>query len=450
MKARGKQFMKNGVAQTLRVGGVLGAWVMVAGACQPVRAAEMELVPSLSVSEEYNDNVYETATNKRSDYITRVRPGATLRYLAPRLQGDVSYYFEYLKYARNSEGDEYNHDASLRGTVTLVENFLFLDLRDTYRRTTLDVTRSRETESSLFLNQTDENNATISPYMLWRLGEKGTLKTGYRYTDVRYWGEGIDRREHGAFADFSYELTSKLSLTAGYGFTRLLSDDTDYDKHDAYGGFRYQYADNSFVYGQVGNTWQLFSGGDSTDYIFWNAGITHDFSLFTATFETRVENSSDPQNGSFGTASSSSSVDPLSVSTKQTSYMGRIDKKFERGSMGFSTTYTEYDDTQDSGSSRDKLALRLFGAYEIYEKLNLGLSVTGEHTDYDSDYNQLDSEYDEDYPYRLIGSVRLNYAFKDDLSLGLTYSYDTQLRDLDSTSDSIDVNRVILEVRKTF
>lgn len=443
--------MRNSVTQALTLGGILSAGMVMTGSfSDSAFAADMELRPSLTISEEFNDNVHETADNKRTDYITRVQPGATFRYLAPRLNCDSSYTFEYRKYARNSEGDEYNHDASLRGTVTLIENFFFLDLRDTYRRTTLDVTRSRETESSLFLNQTDENNATISPYMLWRLGEKITLKTGYRYTDVRYWGEGIDRREHGAFADFNYELTSKLSLTAGYGFTRLLSDDTDYDKHDAYGGFRYQYADNSFLYGQVGNTWQLLSGGDSTDYIFWNAGITHDFSLFMATFETRVENSSDPQDGSFGTASSSSSVDPLSVSTKQTSYMGRIDKKFERGSMRFSTTYTEYDDTQDSGSSRDKLAFNLSGAYEIYEKLNLGLSATAEHTDYDSDYNQLGSDYDDDYPYRLIGSVRLSYVFKDDLSLGLSYSYDTQLRDLDSTSDSIDINRVVVELRKTF
>lgn len=442
--------MKHGMAQTLKVGALLGACTLAGGAGGRALAAEVELVPSLSVSEEYNDNVYETAHHRRSDFITRVQPGASLRYLAPRLQGDVSYYFEYLKYARNSEGDEYNHNASLRGTVTLVENFLFLDLADRYRRTTLDVTRTRETESSLFLNQTDENTATISPYTLWRLGEKGTLKTGYRYTDVRYWGEGIDRREHGAYAEFTREISSKLSLTAGYAFTRLLSSDTNYNKHDAYGGFRYQYADNSFVYGQIGNTWQQFSYGRSTDYIFWNAGITHDFDLFTATFETRVENSSDPQYGSSGTSVYQSSADPLSVSTRQTSYSGRIDRKFQRGSLSFSTIYTEYEDTGTSDYSRDKLAFNLSGTYEIYDKLNLGLSATAEHTDYDSGFTSANRLYDDDYPYRFVGSARLSYAFKDDLSLGLSYIYDTEMRKLVSTSDSIDINRVVVEVRKTF
>lgn len=33
---------------------------------------------------------------------------------------------------------------------------------------------------------------------------------------------------------------------------------------------------------------------------------------------------------------------------------------------------------------------------------------------------------------------------------GLTYSYDTQLRDLDSTSDSIDINRVVVELENSF
>lgn len=443
--------MRNSVAQPLSIGSIVGICLVVSGSFSDAAfAADMELRPSLTISEEFNDNIHETADNRRTDYITRVQPGATFRYLSPRLSCDSSYTFEYRNYARNSKGDEYNHNASLRGTVSLVENFLFVDVDDTYQRVSLDVTRDMATESSLYINQTDENRATISPYMLWRLGEKSTLKTGYRYTDVRYWGDGIERREHGAFADFNHEVTSSFSLSAGYSFTRLLSDSTDYNRHDLYGGFRYQYAEKSFLYGQVGNSWQDFDTGHSTDYIFWNAGLTHDFTLLTLILETRVQNSSDPQTGTNGRTGSSSSIDPLNVSDKQTIYSGRIEKSFDRGSLSFSTTYTEYDDTgSNDDSAQDKLSFNIGGHYEILEKVNLGLSATAEHTDYRS-HTSNSNYYNDNLPYRFIGSARLSYAFKDDLTLGLTYIYTTNLHDLDTTSDAEEVNRAIVEIRKIF
>lgn len=443
--------MRNGVAQTLRFSALLGVGLVAAGAfCDFASAAEMEFRPSLTISEEFNDNIHETAGNRRTDYITRIQPGATFRYLSPLWNWDSTYGFEYRNYARNSKGDEYNHNANLRGTVSLIENFMFVDVRDTYQRVSLDVTRDMATESSLYLNQTDENRATISPYLLWRLGEKSTLKTGYRYTDVRYWGDGIERREHGAFADFNREITSNLSLSAGYSFTRLLSDSTDYNRHDLSGGFRYQYAEKSFLFGQIGNTWQDFDTGRSTDYMFWNAGITHDFTLATVILETRVQNSSDPQDGTSGSGGSSASIDPLNVSDKQTIYSGRIEKTFDRGSLSFSTVYTEYDNTANSqDSASDKLSFNLGGSYEILEKLSVSLSATAEHTDYRSNDSST-SHYNDEYPYRFIGSARLSYALKDDLTLGLSYIYTTNLYDLDTTSGAEEVNRAIVEIRKIF
>ena len=182
----------------------------------------------------------------------------------------------------------------MKGTLTLLDNFLFLDLNDTYQRVTLDVSRNAATESSLFLNQTDQNTATISPYLLWRLSEKSSLRTGYSYTDIRYWGDGIDRREQGAFARLNREVSSRLSLSADYGFTHLESQPNQYDKHDLSGGFRYEFAKKSFFFGQVGNSWQQFKNGGNASYLFWKAGITHDLGFSVATLATRVETAADP------------------------------------------------------------------------------------------------------------------------------------------------------------
>jgi len=391
----------------------------------PAYAADGEFRPLFSISEEVNDNVFETARNKRRDFITRVQPGFTSRYQAPLWNWDAAYTFDYRTYARNSRNDEFTHNASLRGTVSLIDNFMFLDVADTYQRVTLDVTRTAATESSLFLNQTDQNNATVSPYVLWRLGEKGTLKTGYRYGDIRYWGNGIDRYEHGAFAELNRELFARFSVTAAYGFTRLESVPTRYDKHDVSAGFRYEYADRSFVFGQAGNSWQQFRNSSTNSFFFWNAGITHDLGGAVINLETRVQ----------------TSVDPLALTTRETVYSGRIEKTLDRGTVSFASLYTEYTDALDSGTNRHRLSLTGGGRYEILPDLNASLSVTAD---------RFSRRVPDDYPYHLIGSAGLSWAFNRDLSLGLSYSYAVQRKDMETARDEIGISRVILEVRKTF
>lgn len=398
----------------------------------PVSAAETLIKPYIDLSEEITDNIYELPSSKRTEFITRIRPGATYHYLSPLWTWDAAYNFEYRNYARGSRGDEYTHDGALKGNISLLKNFLFLDLNDTYRRVTLDVSRDAATESSLFLNQTDQNIATISPYLLWRLRGDNTLKTGYRFTDTRYWNSagslnstGIDKQVHRGFADLTHDITSKLSLSAGYAFTRLESNPTQFNKHDLYGGFRYQYADTSFVFGQLGNSWQQFDGGPDVNYLFWNAGITHDFRIAVATLETKV----------------SPSEDPLNVSTKETSYSGKLEKTMERGMLGLSAAYSEYVHTETDLMDRRRLGFSAMGRYEVLQDLTASLTTTGE---------RFSRKTAADYPYRFTGSAGLSYALKNELTLGLTYTYVTYRYELDSAAGAKDINKVVVDVKKSF
>ncbi|QEM68671.1 TIGR03016 family PEP-CTERM system-associated outer membrane protein [Geobacter sp. FeAm09] len=418
--------MMNRFRQTGMIGALIatGLFTGISGqAC----ASELDFKPSLAVIGEINDNIYESASGKRTDYITRVQPGATLHYLTPFWNWDVAYTFDYRNYARHSRDDEYNHDANLKGTMALVDNFFYLDVSDTYRRVSLDVSRDVTTQSSLFVNQTDQNIAMVSPYLLWRPGAKSTLKTGYRYTDTRYWdSDGIDKHEHGGFADLTYELTPKLSLTLGYAFTRSETVPVNFDKHDVYGGFKYQYAEKSFVFGQIGNTWQNFRHYNSVNYLFWHAGVTHDFEVAVATLETNVQNTEDP----------------LAVSTKETSYSGKLDKVLQRGAVGISSSYSEYVNTQTDTRNQRKLSFSGYGRHEVVESLTASLNATAERYY----QNGLRGEY----PYHFIATGSLAYAFNHDITLTLTYSYETNRDDINSSTNARDINRGIVEIRKIF
>ena len=390
-----------------------------------VCAADMEFKPFLTVSEEYTDNVYELPDAKRHDLITRLQPGATFRYKAPLWNWDIAYNLDYRNYARSSRDDETTHNADLKGNIFLLDNFLYLDVSDTYQRVTLDVRRDAATESSLFLNQTDQNIATVSPWLLWRPTAKSTLKTGYRYTDTRYWGEGIEKQEQRGYAELVHEITSKLNLTAGYVFTRLTSTPTRYNKHDVSAGFKYEYADKSFLFGTVGNSWQQFDHDGTVDYLFWDAGLIYTAGGAVATLETKVQ----------------TTEDPLAVSTKETSYSARLDKTLQRGTLGVSASYTEYVNTQTDVLDGTKLALSGSGSYEVLQSLTVNLGVSAE---------RFSRTTPADLPYRFTGSGGLSYAFKNELTLGLNYSYVTELYDLDTTAGANEINRVILEVKKVF
>jgi len=389
---------------------------------KPALAASPAFRASLAVSEEVTDNVFETTNNKRTEYITRLQPGFTSRYEAPFWNWDLGYSFDFRNYARSSRGNEYTHNGVLKGNLTLLDNFLFLDLNDTYQRVTLDVSRNTATESSLFLNQTDQNTAAISPYLLWRLGEKGSLKTGYRYTDIRYWGDGIERREHAGIVSLSREISSKFSLSAGYDFTHLESQPAQYNKHDLFGGFRYEFADKSFIFGKVGNSWQQFKNAGNTSYLFWDAGVTHDMGFAVAMLETRVQ----------------SATDPLAVSTKETIYSGKLEKTMQRGMLGISSYYSEFLNTQTDSTIQRKLAIGGSGRYEILQGLTISLAATAEKY-----YLRTSS----DFPYHLNASSGLGYSFNNDLILSLNYMYDTKRNAIDEAKGAIEINKVFIELK---
>lgn len=402
----------------------LSLTVLLVMAATALHAAEFQYTPSIGVSEEFTDNVYEDAGPRRHEFTTRVRPGLALRYQAPRLQWDSAYTFDYRRYERNSRDDEITHDAKVGGKLTLVENLLFVDFNDSYSRVSQDISRD-VTNQGLFRNQTDQNIATVSPYFTWRLEDKTTLKTGYRYNDVRYWGVGIEKREHTGFANLSREMSDRLVISADYSFTRSDQESTYYTRHSASGGFRYQYGEKSFLFGNAGNSWSEFSRGTNSSNLFWSAGITHDLGFAVATLDTSTQ----------------FTEDPLAVSTLQTTYGARLDKTLDRGSIGISSAYSEYVNTETDKATERKFSLGANGRYDLLRDLSVSLSLLGERFHIVSADN---------FPYRFSATAGMNYLLGEGLSLGLTYTYVAYHYDLEVTNTAKEINRAVIDLRKTF
>ena len=382
--------------------------------------ADFSINPSITLGEEYTDNVFES-NHKRSDYVTRAMPGLALTYVMPFWDWDVAYFYDYRYYARNSRSSDDTHNLMAKGFIRLIDDFLLLDINDTYRRESLDVSRDR-TEEGLFVDQSDTNNFTVSPYLQFHPTSQTTVKTGYRYTNIWYKEpSGIDRRDHIGFIDIAYDYSSRLTLMANHTYTHDNSI-AGFDRHLPYIGGRYQYGERSFILALGGFVFDNPEHGSNCNKPYWNVGITH---FFDHTSITLASVTLYP-------------VDPEETLTRQTDYSLGVNRELSRGSVGITFSYSDF-----SGPDIDtdkRYGARLTVRHELLPNLsgNLMCSV-----------DRYDRRFTDDHLRRIIVNPSLSYALPNEFTIGLYYYY------IDSHSshvpeDKYNVNRVGIQLTKTF
>lgn len=412
---------------------VISRWPLRAGtACAlllvvaaQVQGADFSIKPSLAISEEYTDNVFENSLGKKSDFITRLLPGVAVKYNAPLWEWDLGYAYDYRYYAGGNRKNDTTHALNAGGVVKLIDEKLFLDLSETYKRVSLDVTRDT-TGESLYQNQSDQNTGAVSPYLVLHPTPQLTLKGGYRYINTWYKDpQAISRQDHVGFINSSYELSPTLVLIGDYTFTREIpAGISSFYRHEVSIGPRYEYAEKSFVYARGGFIASDYDNGVHLLNPSWSAGLTHAFDTVTANIATGTKYSDDP----------------LGVSTLETSYSASLTKTLQRGTLTLQGSYTEFSDATLDKLKSKRYSGGLAGAYELSRELHGTLGLTYEN------YRELLLDGTTDKYFVNCG---LNYSFGKELTAGVSYKY-IEYSSATITADNKQVNRVLLEVKKVF
>ena len=385
--------------------------------------ADFSIRPSITVSEEYDDNIFESP-QKKTDYITRFMPGLSFSYSAPFWDWDLAYNYDYRYYARNTRNGDDTHNLLTKGLVRVIDDFLLLDISDTYSRVSLNIARDR-TQESLFVNQSDSNNFTASPYLQFHPSRQTTIKTGYRYNNLWYRDPtAIDHRDHIGYIDVAYEYSPKLTLVANNTYTHDSSSEA-YNRDIAYIGGKYEYSEKSFINAQGGMIFQnAQKRGNNYNKPYWNAVITHAFNMLTVSLSTGVKFPDDPENGV----------------TMETDYALAVTKELRRGNIGLNVSYTEYSGSGIRLDVDKRYSAGITSRYELTTKLYGSLICSVERYDH-----QLANSYTR----RILVNPSLNYTLPDEFSIGLNYtfvdSYSPEIQ-----SDRYQVNRVSFELRKSF
>lgn len=209
-------------------------------------ADDFQLIPSLTVRGEYNDNIFGSADNEEEDFITTVSPGLELiertQKLDLRAAAKVSPFF----YADNSDWDDI--DQNYRGSV----GYRLSELTRINANAGYDVSNrpDRDLETTGLVYSNDRRDR--QDYGLGfdhSLSEKTAMAFSFRYLQDKWDDVDSDRQDldmYSPIMQFTHDLGEWWHSTIGrfnFGFTRYEYDTSDINYYFTTVGFQHYFSE---------------------------------------------------------------------------------------------------------------------------------------------------------------------------------------------------------------
>lgn len=210
-----------GVACVMILGTAPPAWGQAMAPLVPPPPAGWYVIPSFSVSEEYNSNVFGSTSDERSDFITRFTTGIALGFRSQTLTGEASYSLDSEIYAREGDLNDALATQRVAATVRYVRSpQLTLGLAASYTDTNnpdnLPVL-APDAATPPDLIQLGRRNATllsIVPRVTYQIDRRTSADASYLLSRSR--SAGVTNVTHGLDLSVSHEVTPRDRGTLGY------------------------------------------------------------------------------------------------------------------------------------------------------------------------------------------------------------------------------------------
>jgi hypothetical protein len=393
------------------------------------RGAEFTVVPALSLGEEFNDNVYLTETSEKHDYITHITPALHSVYEAPLWDWKLDYSYDFRYYARHSYDDDNAQQLYLRSTTRIMKDILALYVRDDYGRISTSSTRDF-TQESLVRYLTQYNALDLNPQAEVRLTSGASVTAGYQYRNVWYKDPlAVDRTVQSVYGDLGWATGARTRLSLWVRQDRLVSDRTNLDRTQFLAGPQYDSGERFLVRFRMGAAATEQSEVGRQAYPVWDGLLDLKgpvVSLHLETGRSWVE-------------------DPYRIELRDDRYIAGLRAGRERTSVGIAfarhrygwgreTDELKHTTTLDVRHGLTELLEGSFAFnvdwYDVRYDLLQGRPVSAETTVYSTD-------------------VRLDRRVSDTFGVSLSYHF-TNNRARGDLAYEYDVNRLLIEVRKTF
>jgi hypothetical protein len=204
----------------------------------PTHRGPVTLIPSISVSEEYNDNLLLNNQNRQWDLITGFSPAITLFVNRPSYELQGGYTFTAEVYGRESRlNNAFDHQSFVASGVYRAAPGLTLTASDSFA---LDRNTSRVAAQGFATGRQESWSNTFAPGMTWEMTPRNSLNLGATYLLQRFKEAGRDSDTYGLQSRLDHTFTRRLTGNIGYGFTYLdLHGQEDSTTHTPTLGFSY-------------------------------------------------------------------------------------------------------------------------------------------------------------------------------------------------------------------
>lgn len=210
---------------------VTGSLLSPASGCRPALGAELKLIPACELKEEFNDNVFLTAGNRKSDFITTLTPGLTFSRSSERLHIDLLTGFSWHDYARTEGIDttDYQYNAQVTNRLTPRDD---LGLGAAYARNTRPDSISQSTGLSA---STGSDHSQYSANVRRLIDETTSASLAYSFVQDTYDNPASQANHvHNAGLVVSKDLGAMLPLLKGTlstNFSRAIYRDSSSDNY---------------------------------------------------------------------------------------------------------------------------------------------------------------------------------------------------------------------------
>jgi uncharacterized protein (PEP-CTERM system associated) len=244
--------------------------------CSDAYAADVLIRPSISLSEEYDDNIFLAKDNTTADYVTRVAPSVSIAYKTEIWDLALKDTFHWWYYAKQRKG-YYSNDGSLSSKLVVLRNFFYLDVLDTYSSVVLNP-RGPSTESNLNINRTDSNVLNATPYMKYQIDPSTAATPGFAYTNIWYRsGGGVNRQQYKGFLELEHGFGPRFNalLHAEYLADRPADINPNDDQTAVSLSLFYTLDPKTKIDGTAGYRWINFSDSLNHNSAEYNVGVAY-------------------------------------------------------------------------------------------------------------------------------------------------------------------------------
>jgi len=202
-------------------------------------ADEFKLIPSITVREEFNDNLFFTENDEEDDYITTVSAGLELIERTQRLDLDLSAIVSPFYYADSDHDDLDDVDQNYLGKVGYqISPLLSINANALY-----DVSNRRDRDietAGLALSNDERKRQNYGFGFDYTLTEKASMALSLGYLQDKWDTEDLDQQDlqdYRAGLNFNYNLSQWWASTTGrlnFGFERYKFELLNTETSDTY------------------------------------------------------------------------------------------------------------------------------------------------------------------------------------------------------------------------